>query len=160
MNKALLISGLLLGLAFTATYAFAGGCGMPGMNCGSCAAAAPVAKAPVADGPPAENQLQIIGTVVSVEPNGAALLDIGTAKVYVVAPQAPNADGTVPPSPFKVGDRLQVAGVLMALSIQPAPGTAQAPPAAAVYICTMCPDVHASKPGNCPKCGMKLVRKQ
>jgi multidrug efflux pump subunit AcrA (membrane-fusion protein) len=27
------------------------------------------------------------------------------------------------------------------------------------YICTMCPDVHSDKPGDCPNCGMKLVKK-
>lgn len=27
------------------------------------------------------------------------------------------------------------------------------------YICTMCPDVISDKPGECPKCGMKLVKK-
>ena len=30
---------------------------------------------------------------------------------------------------------------------------------ATTYICTMCPEVHASKPGDCPKCGMALVKK-
>ncbi|MHB8995912.1 MAG: heavy metal-binding domain-containing protein [Armatimonadota bacterium] len=30
---------------------------------------------------------------------------------------------------------------------------------AAEYLCTMCPGVHASKPGACPKCGMALVKK-
>lgn len=28
------------------------------------------------------------------------------------------------------------------------------------YICTMHPDVVSDEPGNCPKCGMKLVPKQ
>jgi membrane fusion protein, copper/silver efflux system len=27
-----------------------------------------------------------------------------------------------------------------------------------VYTCTMHPEVHSDKPGNCPKCGMKLVQ--
>jgi CopA family copper-resistance protein len=31
--------------------------------------------------------------------------------------------------------------------------TAQAP-----YTCSMHPEIHAAKPGNCPKCGMKLVQ--
>jgi hypothetical protein len=26
-----------------------------------------------------------------------------------------------------------------------------------VYTCTMHPEVHSDKPGDCPKCGMKLV---
>jgi len=100
---------------------------MPGMSCASGAA-------PASSGsslPPVENQLQITGTVVSVEANGAALVDIGTAKVYVIARLAPTADGTPAPSPFKVGDRVQVAGVLMALSVQPAPEQGQAAPAGA-----------------------------
>ncbi|HQS22883.1 MAG TPA: multicopper oxidase domain-containing protein [Sediminibacterium sp.] len=28
----------------------------------------------------------------------------------------------------------------------------------ATYTCVMHPEIHASKPGNCPKCGMKLVK--
>ena len=27
------------------------------------------------------------------------------------------------------------------------------------YTCKMHPEVHAGKPGNCPKCGMKLVKR-
>ena len=30
---------------------------------------------------------------------------------------------------------------------------------AAVYTCTMHPEVHSDKPGKCPKCGMELVKK-
>ncbi len=28
------------------------------------------------------------------------------------------------------------------------------------YTCLMHPEIHADKPGNCPKCGMKLVREK
>ena len=28
------------------------------------------------------------------------------------------------------------------------------------YTCTMHPEVHSDKPGNCPKCGMELVKKE
>ena len=31
------------------------------------------------------------------------------------------------------------------------------PAAKEVYTCTMHPEVRSEKPGNCPKCGMKLV---
>lgn len=31
---------------------------------------------------------------------------------------------------------------------------------AATYTCVMHPEIHASKPGNCPKCGMKLVKEK
>jgi len=34
----------------------------------------------------------------------------------------------------------------------------QAKPAA--YTCVMHPEIHSSKPGNCPKCGMKLVKEK
>jgi len=27
------------------------------------------------------------------------------------------------------------------------------------YTCTMHPEVHSDKPGNCPKCGMELIQK-
>ena len=30
-------------------------------------------------------------------------------------------------------------------------------PTDVIYTCTMHPEIQASKPGNCPKCGMKLV---
>lgn len=36
---------------------------------------------------------------------------------------------------------------------------ASAPDAAAVYTCPMHPEVTSSKPGQCPKCGMALVKK-
>ncbi len=32
--------------------------------------------------------------------------------------------------------------------------------ATATYTCPMHPDIHADKPGNCPKCGMKLVKEK
>lgn len=144
MKKALLFAVVIVVLAALTGQAFA-------------QAAPPAAATTTALPVPApENMLQITGTVVSIDSTGAALVDTGKAKVYVVAPPvAPNPDGTPAPSPFKVGDRIQVAGVLQALTVQPAPAAA-----AAVYICTMCPDVHSSKPGRCPKCGMNLVRKQ
>jgi len=28
------------------------------------------------------------------------------------------------------------------------------------YTCPMHPEIHSSKPGNCPKCGMKLVKEK
>lgn len=28
------------------------------------------------------------------------------------------------------------------------------------YTCTMHPEIHSDKPGNCPKCGMELVEKK
>src|SRR5690349_11600755 len=31
---------------------------------------------------------------------------------------------------------------------------------AVTYTCPMHPEIHANKPGNCPKCGMKLVREK
>lgn len=34
------------------------------------------------------------------------------------------------------------------------------PPPAPVYTCPMHPDVSSSEPGNCPKCGMRLVKKK
>ncbi len=36
-------------------------------------------------------------------------------------------------------------------------GTTQQP---VTYTCTMHPEIHATKPGNCPKCGMKLVKEK
>jgi hypothetical protein len=31
-------------------------------------------------------------------------------------------------------------------------------PKGVYYTCEMDPDVHSDKPGDCPKCGMKLIR--
>jgi hypothetical protein len=31
---------------------------------------------------------------------------------------------------------------------------------AVTYTCPMHPEIHAAKPGNCPKCGMKLVKEK
>lgn len=31
---------------------------------------------------------------------------------------------------------------------------------AATYTCVMHPEIHATKPGNCPKCGMKLIKEK
>ena len=28
------------------------------------------------------------------------------------------------------------------------------------YTCVMHPEIHAAQPGNCPKCGMKLIKKK
>lgn len=42
-------------------------------------------------------------------------------------------------------------------SVATQPATTQA---TAIYTCTMHPEVISDKPGNCPKCGMKLVKKE
>ena len=113
--------------------AFAQGCGMPGMSCGSGQAGTAGSGSQHHGGqwvdqqlPPAENMISLVGTVISIAPNGAALVDTGAAQVYVMACAAPTQDGTPPASPFKVGDHIQVAGVLAALSIQPAKDDQQA----------------------------------
>ena len=31
---------------------------------------------------------------------------------------------------------------------------------AVTYTCPMHPEIHATKPGNCPKCGMTLVKEK
>ncbi len=38
--------------------------------------------------------------------------------------------------------------------------TATEIPEGIYYTCTMHPDVHSDKPGNCPICGMELVKKE
>ena len=40
--------------------------------------------------------------------------------------------------------------------LDPSPPPATPPPAGATFICPMDPEVHSSKPGACPKCGMAL----
>jgi hypothetical protein len=41
-----------------------------------------------------------------------------------------------------------------------APASQRGSQPAAVYTCPMHPEVLSDKPGNCPKCGMKLVVKK
>ena len=40
--------------------------------------------------------------------------------------------------------------------LEPAIPATTLPPAGASFICPMDPEVHSSKPGACPKCGMAL----
>jgi Heavy metal binding domain len=43
--------------------------------------------------------------------------------------------------------------------VQPNDQKAESPSARAIYTCVMHPEVVQSTPGNCPKCGMSLVKK-
>ncbi len=50
---------------------------------------------------------------------------------------------------------------VLAQDPKPSPAPSTAPAKEAVkYTCTMHPEVVKDKPGNCPKCGMKLVEKK
>jgi hypothetical protein len=51
------------------------------------------------------------------------------------------------------------AAVSMAEAAKALQGGGQAPATAAIYACPMHPEVTSDKPGNCPKCGMALVKK-
>ncbi|MEO6611774.1 MAG: multicopper oxidase domain-containing protein [Chitinophagaceae bacterium] len=42
----------------------------------------------------------------------------------------------------------------------PADTTSSQPTSSLIYTCPMHPEVQSSKPGNCPKCGMRLVKKE
>lgn len=44
------------------------------------------------------------------------------------------------------------------MKMSPQKAAVETPYSGETYTCTMHPEVHASKPGNCPKCGMKLVK--
>lgn len=74
-------------------------------------------------------------------------------------PEAPEAPPAAPPSAFAAptsepSRAPEGAGHAQhgAASEAPAPDAG-----ATVYTCPMHPEVRSSKPGNCPKCGMKLV---
>jgi copper chaperone CopZ len=122
MKTLLLTVVVVLALTVVAGQALAQGChssgpttasghhgNTGGAQAGQCAHMTP---------PPAENMISLTGTVVSIAKNGAALVDTGTAKVYVMSCETMMGGNT--PSPFKVGDRVQVAGVLAAFTVQPA----------------------------------------
>jgi Heavy metal binding domain len=42
---------------------------------------------------------------------------------------------------------------------KPTPATPKPAPAVTIYTCPMHPEVTSDKPGNCPKCGMSLVKR-
>jgi CopA family copper-resistance protein len=44
------------------------------------------------------------------------------------------------------------------MKMSPQKPAVEAPSSGETYTCPMHPEIHASKPGNCPKCGMKLVK--
>ena len=40
------------------------------------------------------------------------------------------------------------------------PGKSKPTQASATYTCVMHPKIHSAKPGNCPVCGMKLIKEK
>jgi CopA family copper-resistance protein len=44
------------------------------------------------------------------------------------------------------------------MKMSPQKAAVETPSLGETYTCPMHPEIHASKPGNCPKCGMKLVK--
>ncbi|MEJ5962967.1 multicopper oxidase domain-containing protein [Pedobacter immunditicola] len=55
--------------------------------------------------------------------------------------------------PAKMGD-------MRDMKMPPQKQATDKPAQALTYTCPMHPEIHASKPGNCPKCGMKLVKEK
>ncbi|MHB1155846.1 MAG: heavy metal-binding domain-containing protein [Phycisphaerales bacterium] len=70
-------------------------------------------------------------------------------------------DADVPPGPEAQPASPDTGHKGHGMSPQPAnPPTAQPRQAEATYTCPMHPEVIENAPGKCPKCGMKLVKKQ
>ncbi|MGZ3420479.1 MAG: heavy metal-binding domain-containing protein [Polyangiales bacterium] len=49
---------------------------------------------------------------------------------------------------------------VVATPAPPEPTASTSPATATTYVCPMHPEVTSNVPGNCPKCGMKLVPKK
>lgn len=56
-----------------------------------------------------------------------------------------------------MGNMKDMEGMGDAKEPTPAPS---APEAKAYWTCVMHPEIHADKPGECPKCGMTLIKKE
>jgi Cu(I)/Ag(I) efflux system membrane fusion protein len=88
-------------------------------------------------------------------------LDSVTRTVRVRA-DIPNPDLTLRPGMY-VDARILVGGAAGAVhgagdAMADMPGMTGMSAAGAKYICTMCPEVVSDKPGDCPTCGMALVK--
>ncbi|MEP7015697.1 MAG: heavy metal-binding domain-containing protein [Verrucomicrobiota bacterium] len=61
----------------------------------------------------------------------------------------------------KLSDEMQPKSDAQKSTTKPSPNSTQPPQTTAAYwTCVMHPEIHADKPGKCPKCGMTLVKKE
>jgi CopA family copper-resistance protein len=81
-----------------------------------------------------------------------------TVKVSTPKTTAPKADEKTKPKPAAPVATEEHKRIDTGKSIQQQPGSAQ-PKTKVVYTCVMHPEVQQNKPGNCPKCGMTLIKK-
>ena len=54
------------------------------------------------------------------------------------------------------GMGMQIVNIGLAPAARPSQAKTAPTPASTAYVCPMCPEVRASKPGPCPRCGMAL----
>ena len=93
------------------------------------------------------------------------LVDCATPRAELPRPSPDPADPGGPEAPISPASKtlaVPLQAPIPLASAPSAPGAALAPADAAAeapssYTCPMHPDVYLKQPGNCPKCGMKLV---
>jgi hypothetical protein len=87
--------------------------------------------------------------VASVQPPSTTLALPAPTTVPVASPEQPSHDHAH-----------HAGGTGHDMNSMPVPTTQGGQQQAATYTCPMHPEVVSDKPGKCPKCGMKLVKKE
>lgn len=97
----------------------------------------------------------------AADPHAAHRGGTTTAAAPITAPSSSGEMAAVRPSATLARDEFDApAAVSVAEAARAAGGESAAPPAAdGVYVCPMHPEVTSAAPGECPRCGMALVKR-